>query len=473
MLLGAILLIGAGDVESVGTADPKTPLALSLEAALAVPALSGARVGAFVVRAADGATVWAHRADASLIPASNMKILTSLAVLELLGPTHRFETTVLADQRPDSEGRVGELIIRGGGDPALTSEDWWRLAADLRRSGLRKVEGNILVDDSLFEDALWHPSWGTPSSRAYHAPVGALSANYGAFFVAVTPGQEVGQPGEVRLDPPVEYLKAINRSRTVSEESGDSLRVGHGLASADQEEVIVSGALRDGRGPALFARSVRDPALYAGSLLKMQLEGLGLEVGGQVRRGESDRGGVELLVFKGRALSEAVALILKYSNNAMAETLVKTVGLNANGGQGSWESGLPVLRERLLESGVIGEEAVLADGSGLSPENRVSARMLVKALQRARSSFRVGPEMLAALPWAASEGTLANRLDSGRDRIRAKTGLLTDSRVIALSGLIESESSEERIFSILVNGYNGPTAAAVEAVDAWVSLLVP
>jgi D-alanyl-D-alanine carboxypeptidase/D-alanyl-D-alanine-endopeptidase (penicillin-binding protein 4) len=443
-----------------------------LEAALAVPALSGARVGAFVVRASDGATVWAHAADVPLIPASNMKLLTSLAALELLGPTHRFETRILADRRPDLAGSVGDLIIRGGGDPALTSEEWWRLAADLRRSGLRKVEGDIRVDDSAFEDALWHPSWGAISSRAYHAPVGALSANYGAFFVEVSPSPELGEPTRVALDPPVEYLKATNRSRTVSEEAGDSLRVGHGLASVDQEEVIVSGALRHGSGPKLFARSVRDPALYAGSVLKMQLEGLGITVGGQVRRSESDQG-VVLLVFKGRPLSEAVALTLKYSNNAMAETLVKLAGLNSNGGQGSWERGLPILRARLLESGVIGEDAVLADGSGLSTDNRVSARMLVKALQRSRSSFRVGPEMLAALPLAASDGTLADRLGSGLNRVRAKTGLLTDSRVIALSGLIETESGEERIFSILVNGYNGPTPEAVEAVDAWVSLLVP
>ena len=164
----------AGGVESAQSQDQASRLARSLTAALAVPPLSGARVGALVVRASDGATVWSHEADIPLVPASNMKLLTSLAALELLGPTYRFETRILADRRPDAAGRVGDLIIQGGGDPALTSEDWWRLAADLRRSGLRKVEGDIRVDDSAFEDAFWHPSWGAISSRAYHAPVGAL-----------------------------------------------------------------------------------------------------------------------------------------------------------------------------------------------------------------------------------------------------------------------------------------------------------
>ena len=124
------------------------------------------------------------------------------------------------------------------------------------------------------------------------------NANYGAFFVEVSPSPELGQPTQVALDPPVEYLKTTNRSRTVSEEEGDSLRVGRGLTSVDQEEVVVSGGLRQGSSPKLFARSVRDPALYAGSLLKLQLEGLGIPVVGQVRRSESDQG-VLLLVFKG------------------------------------------------------------------------------------------------------------------------------------------------------------------------------
>ena len=367
-------------------------------------------------------------------------------------------------------GAIGDLILEGGGDPALTSEDWWRIAADLRRSGLRKIQGDILVDDSAFDDGFWHPSWGAVSSRAYHAPVGALSANYGAFFVRVSPALQPGQPPSVTVDPPVDYLKVANRSKTTGPEGVHSLRVARGPSSATQEEIIVSGGFRLGEAPDLFARSVSDPALYAGSLLKLQLEGLGIDVVGRVRRGDSENGPI-LLDFKGQPLSEIVKLTLKYSNNAMAETLVKVAGMEGAGRPGSWKRGLPVLRKRLLDAGILGEEAVLADGSGLSTDNRLSARTLVRTLERARSSFRVGPEMLAALPISARDGTLADRLDSGRDQIRAKTGLLSDSRVIALSGVVESDAGEERIFSILVNGYEGTTVGAMQAVDAWVSSL--
>lgn len=442
----------------------------SLEAAIGVSALSGARIGALVVRASDGEVLWSHNPELPLIPASNMKLLTALAVLELLGPTHRFQTQIRADRLPGPSGTIGELAVRGGGDPALTSEDGWRIAADLRRRGVRKIEGDILVDDSAFEDAFWHPSWGPISSRAYHAPVGALSVNYGAFFVRVSPAGRQGDAPVVSVDPPVEYLEVKNRSQTHPPGRPDSLRVSRGTSSGSKEEVVVSGGLRHGTESDLFARSVSDPALYAGSLLKLQLEGLGIEVAGTVRRGKA-RTGVVLLDFEGEPLSEIVELTLKYSNNAIAETLVKSVGMELGSGPGSWKRGMPLVRNQLLKTGVIDEEAVLVDGSGLSTGNRLSARMLVRALNRALSSFRVGPEMMAALPISARDGTLQDRLGAGRDRMRGKTGLLGSSRVVALSGVVESDAGEERIFSILVNGYEGSTPEAMDAVDAWVAVL--
>ena len=449
----------------------ETAWARSLDRAIAVPALSGARIGAVVVRASDGKVLWAHNADLPLIPASNMKLLTGLAALELLGPTYRFETQIQADRPPSPTGVVGQLVVRGGGDPVLTSEDWWRIAADLRRQGVRKIEGDIVVDDSAFDDAFWHPSWGALSARAYHAPVGALTANYGAFFVRVSPAEQVGEAAAITVDPPIGYLKVTNRSITQLSKTADSLRVSRGEASLLREEVLVSGGVREGASSALFARSVSDPALYAGALLESQLEGLGVEVGGRVRRGKPGEG-VVLLDFKGKPLSEIVALTLKYSNNAISEGLVKGMGMVLGGGVGSWETGIPLVRDQLRETGVLDERAVLVDGSGLSTGNRLSASMLVGALERARSSFRIGPEMLAALPIAARDGTLEDRLGAGRDRVRAKTGLLGSSRVVALSGLVESDSGEERIFSILVNGYKGSTVEAMNAVDAWASALV-
>jgi D-alanyl-D-alanine carboxypeptidase/D-alanyl-D-alanine-endopeptidase (penicillin-binding protein 4) len=298
-----------------------------------------------------------------------------------------------------------------------------------------------------------------------------LSANYAAFFVRVAPGAAEGDPLRVEVDPPLGYLAIENRGRTGGPKAARTLRVGRGKARSDGETVAVSGQLRVGDPAREFPRSVADPVLYAGALFKFQLEALGIEVRGRVRRGVAPPG-VELLRYSGRPLAEIVRLFLKYSNNSMAESLVKTMGATATGAQGSWSTGLGEVRRRLAVLGVLGPGAVIADGSGLAPENRLSPRMLVQALAAAAQSFRFGPEFVAALPIGGRDGTLENRTGAVPDRVRAKTGLLGAERVVALSGFAQRADGETVTFSILVNGYAGEVEQAMEAVDAWVAALV-
>jgi len=452
----------------------RTPLETRLDAILAAGPLAEASVGALVVAVGDGEVLYARDPDVLRLPASNLKLLTALAALDALGAHHRFETVIRADgdpEAPGGEGVVSWLGVAGAGDPALNSEDWWRLAADLRQRGLRRVEGDLVVDPSHFDSEYWHPDWGQPSSRAYHAPVAGLSANYGAFFVRVAPGANPGDPVRVEIDPPLAYLEIQNRATTGPAGTSDSLIVGRGAASPASEIITVGGRMAGDRGARTFARSVRDPALYAGALFKMQLAALGIEVAGRVRRGEVGSGH-EWLRYQGRPLAEIVRLFLKYSNNSMAESLVKSLATGEPGSQGNWTSGLEQVRRRLAELGVLGPGAVLADGSGLSPRSRVSARMVGDALRVGAESFRFGPEFLAALPVGGRDGTLEKRTPGSRDRVRAKTGLLKSHRVVALSGFAERSDGETVIFSILVNGYAGGVEGAMRAVDGWLEVLV-
>jgi D-alanyl-D-alanine carboxypeptidase/D-alanyl-D-alanine-endopeptidase (penicillin-binding protein 4) len=455
------LLLGAR------TAGADGALSQALAAALDAPALRGARVGAFVVDAERGAVLFERAPDQALVPASNLKILTALAALDAFGPTHRFTTRVLADGPLDAQGAVNLLYLQGGGDPTLTSESWWRLAADLRLAGLREVRLGIVVDDSAFDASRWHPSWGRVTSRAYYAPIGALSANYGAFAVEVRPGPAAGAPLTVALDPPVASLRVVNRARTGPPGSPSTLAVDR-VAAGDVEEVRVTGSLPAGAPPQPFYRSVADPARYAGALARLQLEANGVRVGPQLSRGGVPLGAAELLAFQGRPLGEIVALLVKHSNNEIAEALVK--GLAAQRGAGTWELGTALVRERLVGLGLDASSLVLVDGSGLSTRNRVSARLLVDALRVAGGSFRLGPELLAALPIAARDGTLRKRAGAADGRVRAKTGLL--DRVTALAGYAELADGRPAAFAILVNGYRVADEAAMDAVDGFVSALV-
>jgi D-alanyl-D-alanine carboxypeptidase/D-alanyl-D-alanine-endopeptidase (penicillin-binding protein 4) len=456
-----------------------------MDALLSQGPLARASVGVYVERASDHRPVYARGADRLLIPASNQKILTALAALERFGPAHRFSTRILAPEDLDSDGMVSELIVEGGGDPVMNSEDWWRLAADLRGSGLRGVRGDLRVDDRLFDGPGWHPSWGNVTARAYHAPVGALTANYGTFFVSVWPQSTVGSQALVDLDPPVDYLRLRNQAKTGGAKSRARLVIdrirGRYLDGPADEIVRVTGVARLGDSADRFPRSVLDPGLYAGSLLAYQLEANAIDLEGDVRRAPPTKSeSLHLLLDRpGRTLAEVVGLCLKYSNNSIAESLVKSLAAWEGASldedptrQGNWVDGIRALRAELERLGVDLSEAKLVDGSGLSTQNRLTPRMLVRALAIGRASFRSGPEFVAALPIARTDGTLEKRIRNGRGRIRAKTGLLSDAAVTSLSGYAEREDGETWIFSILVNGHSGGSAAAMDAVDRLAQTLL-
>ncbi len=464
-VIGLALALGAVSA----SADQGTSLRERLDRVLGGGALRDARVAALVVAREDGRELYALAPGRALVPASNQKVLTALAALDAFGPTHRFVTRVLADALPDGEGAVETLYVRGGGDPALTSEDWWRLAADLRRAGLRRVRGDLLLDDAAFDRERWHPAWGPVGARAYHAPVGALAANYGAFAVEVRPASHPEQPAAVTLDPPLPFFRLVNRAHTGTMGGRGKLRVER-AAGPTGERVLVSGFAPAGGEPKLFWRSVSSPALYAGGVLRWQLEAHGIRVDGHTRIGTTPADARELLAFEGRPLAEVVRLFLKFSNNVIAETLVKDLAVREEGEPGTWTKGMDVMRRRLAALGLDLTGSRLVDGSGLARRNRVTPRLLVQALRVGAASFDFGPELVAALPIAASDGTLERRAEQAAGAVRAKTGLL--DRVTALSGYARLSDGEQVVFSVLVNGHRSSDEAAMRAVDEFVRVLV-
>jgi D-alanyl-D-alanine carboxypeptidase/D-alanyl-D-alanine-endopeptidase (penicillin-binding protein 4) len=467
----ALLVAGCAAAPAVEADVGQGGLRARLDRSLGVPGLRDARISALVVDRETGAELFARSPDRALVPASNLKILTGVAALAAFGPAHRFTTEVLTSGEPDGNGAVETLFVRGGGDPTLTSEQWWRLAADLRIRGLRRVHGDLVMDDTLFDGERWHPSWGDVTSRAYHAPVGALSANYGAFFVAVEAASDPGGPVRISADPPIPYLRVVNQAQTGTSGSLESIEVERQLAG-DVERILVAGSIPAGSEPLEFWRSVASPARYAGAVLRMQLEANGITVGGRVRLATVPDTASSLYRFDGKLLAEVTRLFLKNSNNFIAESLVKSMGVHAatEARQGSWETGTPAQLGQLESLGLDTTGLRLVDGSGLSYENRVPARLLVSALRLADASFEIGPELAAALPIAAADGTLERRAEAAAGRVRAKTGLLT--RVTGLSGFAKSAGGREVVFSVLANGYRGSDKEAMNALDGFIAALV-
>src|SRR5262245_48779461 len=281
---------------SFAQADEAT-LSQSLANFLRAPALRGARVGVVVEDLATGERLAAHLPDADLVPASNQKLLISAAALERWGPAHRFETPILTEG-PIADGVLdGTLWIVGQGDPSLVSETLWKLAEEIRLAGIREITGGIGVDATRFDSLRFHPDWEPVSSRAYYAPVSALSANYSSFRIDVEPGEKVGAPVIVRLAPALPYFRTAAEAVTLRGGGQLGLDVDV-LPDGSGESVRVTGALSTDRAASTYWRAIALPERYAASVLRMQLEAQGVRVAPHVRIGTAPETARELLRFK-------------------------------------------------------------------------------------------------------------------------------------------------------------------------------
>jgi D-alanyl-D-alanine carboxypeptidase/D-alanyl-D-alanine-endopeptidase (penicillin-binding protein 4) len=361
-----------------------SPLRGRLHAALA--GFHGPGTGAIAVDLETGRAVYAHNADRPLSPASNEKLALTYAALVVLGPAFRMRTELLGEGRlVDGTVWDGDLVVRGYGDPTLDRAGLLELARRLRESGVRRVTGSLIADESFFDSRRSGPGWK-------------------GYFV----------PGE---SSPLSALSVEGRS-----------------------------------------------ALETARLLRGSFRAVGIRVHGRTRAARA--AGWPLAVRFSPPLPEILRQMDVQSDNHTAELLLKQLGAVAGRG-GSTAAGAAVVRSVLVEHGVPLAGVRIADGSGLSSLDRLTAKTLVTILQRAWADREIGPALLDALPVAGRDGTLRHRLRDTRARgnVRAKTGTLANAS--ALSGFVR----RRYVFAILQNGPSLSAWAARGAQDRFVTVL--
>jgi len=431
---------------------------------------SSARTSIQVLDAESGQSVFSHDPDMVLKPASNMKVVTSATAVALLGPEFRFKTAFYASRPPDASGVVhGDIFIKGGGSPGLVGEEWWLIARRMRALGITKIEGDVVGDDTYFDDVRRGPRWPSPVvDNPYNAPVSALSCFYSSVSITVTPTSP-GRPPEVFLDPFSSYFRVVNRAITSSQ--GLDLRVGRQW-DGQQNIIHVEGRIPTGSGPITTYRSVEEPTLYALSAFKDAVAREGIAITGTLRAGVVPRGSHFLHVHESKPLADLIQDMNKESNNFMAESILKTIGAETGGAPGSSQKGAAAVKRYLETLGVSTEGLVQVDGSGLSPDNRVSSNILARILLATRNDFQAAPEFMASLPIGGIDGTLDHRMMGGpaTRKIRAKTGFING--VSSLSGYAWNENGRLLVFSILVNDAGGGLGDVIRSVDRFCSTLV-
>lgn len=432
-------------------------LKAALEDALKSPALSGAKVS-FLAWSLDRKKLVAESgADILVNPASNTKLITCAAALDVLKPEYRFKTEYYLDGELKRGILNGNLVVKGYGDPSVTTERLLQVANDLHLLGINKIVGNIVVDDSYFDAVREANGWNQEDAidAAYAAPVGALSVNRNVIGIYVRPDE--GNTAFVRADPDVPYI--VVNSTVANAGVGRGVRV---VSDRGQEttQVFASGSVGNGAGPSRIYRRIYHPELYFGSVLLRSLQQRGVEVTGRVVRGRHKAGDKIAVVDRSPLLTDIVSDLNHFSNNFIAEMLVKSIGAHVEGAPGTFDTGLAVTRKFLEEKvGLVAGTYAYGNGSGLNDVNRFTARQIVQLLTYMDREFETSTEFVTSLAVAGTQGTIGSRMRNtpAFRRLRAKTGTL--SGVSTLSGYVADPQQETVAFSILVQGFRGPTSS--------------
>jgi len=420
--------------------------------------------------------------DRLMMPASNMKIVTLAAAAETLGWDYRFSTTLEARGSITHGVLHGDLIVRGNGDPTISSrndraegvfQEW---IAALGAAGVSAIEGRIVGDDQSFDEEGLGAGWAWDYLQyRYAAPVGALEINENSASLDVLPGSWQGAPAVLRLAPG-SGLTLRNRAITGPPGSQDAIEYRRRI---DRPELEVIGSVPADAGLTRYFVPVVNPTLYFVRSLKDALEAAGVTVSGEAVDFDDISGGLAVLPpapphvlasTESPPLRDMATVLMKVSQNLYAETLLKALGAS-RGGLGTAEGGRLAVRRVLSGWGVPEDAYTMYDGSGLSRYNYVTAALLTTILERLYRDPRHREPFLATLPIAGKDGTLASRLERTRadGNALAKTGSIANVR--ALSGFVRTRDDEVLAFSILANDFAIPTATVEYIADIAVETL--
>ncbi|HEY1687114.1 MAG TPA: D-alanyl-D-alanine carboxypeptidase/D-alanyl-D-alanine-endopeptidase [Tepidisphaeraceae bacterium] len=419
----------------------------------AQPSQSKAIYGFRIIDADSGVEIYSHNPDLPVMPASNMKVFTAATSLDAFGPDDPLKTTLAYDGK--------NLWIIGGGDPSVGDPtmakaahhpltqifDQW--AADLKAKGLSHIHGNIYYDDRLFDHQLTSPTWGHYLGEWYSAPVTALNFNDNCIDTTLFPTKS-GEPMRPEIMPPTDDVQLINHTHTQHKNNADVHRDGM------RNVYILTGG--GNRKLVLDPKPVIDPSAFFAAAMRTNFSSHGITITGSNEAAPATMPHLQIIAVHETRLADAIRRMDKDSQNLFAEAFSKRVGhwyaihnLHQNL-PGSWELGAQAVRSFLSRNGIDTANFHMVDGSGLSSQDRITARQMTALLMvmhhhSARQAF------FDSLPISGTDGTIKKRMKSVTGKVHAKTGFINGVR--SLSGYVQTNSGHTLIFSIIYNHIPG------------------
>lgn len=415
----------------------------------------------------NGEVIYSHHSKKNMIPASNMKIFTSVFALDKLGPDFQYTTGVYLHGKFDTDTSfAGNVILRGMGDPTISGrffdnkvtripEDW---ADSLAARKIKVIHGKVIGDDNFFGDDVLGKHWEwDEESYWYSAQVSGLSFNDNCVNGYVTPTR-IGQPAKIQLVPGTDYVSIENRTTTVATEAeSEEITFTRGRSS---NLVRVTGKIAVNSNTQTGYVTVENPTLYTATVVKEILQKKGIQVDGEAvdidslpyyTYHDSDSTVIRIATYKSPKLEEILKIVNKRSQNLFAEQLLRTVAAVVDS-NGTGQHALELEKEFLKQIRIDPVNMCFMDGSGYSRTNLVTPESIVALLKYIRQ-HKNWKTFYESLPKAGLERTLNHRMKNtaAEGNVRAKTG--TMDNVSSISGFVSTADNEEMVFSILCNNF--------------------
>ncbi len=404
-------------------------------------------------------------AERGMNPASVMKLLTTDAALEVLGPAYRWKTEVYTDGTLKKQKLNGDLVFKGHGDPKITLEAFWLMLRDLRQKGLKDIRGNLVLDRTYFELPQEDPAaFDNEPYKPYNVAPDALLVNFRAHRVRFLAQNESARP-RIVLDPEMSEARIVNQVRLTHTACGEwQEKINYQVGAT----LNFSGEFPIACDDAAMHLILQDDNTYFGTLFKQLWTQLGGTWRGSVVAGSVPESAKRIGQYASPPLAEIIRDINKYSNNVMARQVFLTLGAEVRGAPGTPTKGAEAINDWLAVKGQRFLELTLDNGSGLSRTERISAQHLAWVLRAAYHST-VFAELESSLPIIAVDGTMKKRLllsaVSGHAHI--KTGSLKDVRAIA--GYVLDAQGRQMVVVCIINHPNAEQGRAVQdALLEWV-----
>jgi len=417
--------------------------------------LRGAHVAFLAIDAKRGTLIDSIHPDDDFIPASTFKLIVGSASLDTFGADRRFVTTLSSDGTREGTALHGDLILRGGGDPTLDGKALRDAARAVARTGITRVDGALLLDDTAFRypSALYRPGWAWDDlTYGYGAPTSALSLDENALHVTVAPGPRPGAAVVLSVAPQTPSLQIENRAITGSSEATDTIDAMRPWN--DPNVVRIFGVIpQSAKSPDRFRVAVENPQAFVGDAFLADLEANGIAVAAGIRTDATPPQVTKIWQHRSPPLATILARMWQPSDNFIAEMLFRQLG------------GARAERAWLRKVGIDPKTLTIVDGSGLSAYDRVTPRALVRILQYDRApQNRAIVE--AALPLSGVRGTLQDRFRDPilRGKVNAKTGSVNHVRTLA--GYLQTERHGTVTFALLVNDWMDRGPGAMKRLDA-------